>query len=204
MNAHSREVSYGQRGLTIIDRFGVALSRHAVLKHWPSKRVSDLIDIGCGFHATLLRSLIKPAGHGVAVDWELSDDLRAIKGLESFEGDLMATLPKFTDSRFDVALLLSVLEHVPRPVELLQECHRILRPDGRLLVNVPTWRGKSFLEFSAFRLGASPACEMDDHKMYYDKRDLWPRLVEAGFRPSRIKMHYHKWGLNLFACADKG
>ena len=51
---------------------------------------------------------------------------------------------------------------------------------------------------SAFRLGTSPALEMDDHKMYYDARDLWPLLVRAGFKPSGIQLSYHKFGLNLF------
>jgi hypothetical protein len=45
--------------------------------------------------------------------------------------------------------------------------------------------------------------EMDDHKMYYDKRDLWPLLVRAGFKPSQIKLHYRKFGLNLFAVARR-
>ena len=45
--------------------------------------------------------------------------------------------------------------------------------------------------------------EMDDHKMYYAKRDLWPLLVRAGFKPSRIKLQYHKFGLNLFAIVQQ-
>jgi hypothetical protein len=44
---------------------------------------------------------------------------------------------------------------------------------------------------------------MDDHKMYYDKRDLWPLLVRAGFKPSRIKLRVSQIGLNLFAVASK-
>jgi hypothetical protein len=79
----------------------------------------------------------------------------------------------------------------------------VLKPGGLLLVNVPTWRGKFFLEFSAFQLGTSPVVEMDDHKMYYDIRDLWPLLVRAGFRPSRIQLAYHKLGLNLFGVVRK-
>jgi hypothetical protein len=45
---------------------------------------------------------------------------------------------------------------------------------------------------------------MDDHKMYYDKRDLWPLLVRAGFRPSEIRLRYHKFWLNLFATVRTG
>jgi len=98
-----------------------------------------------------------------------------------------------------VILLISVLEHLSEPLEALEHCRRLARPGAVILINVPTWLGKAFLEFSAFRLGTSPAAEMDDHKMYYAKRDLWPVLVRAGFRPSRIRLKYHKFGLNLFA-----
>ena len=34
---------------------------------------------------------------------------------------------------------------------------------------------------------------------YFDPRDLWPLLVRVGFRPSEIKCHRHKLGLNTFA-----
>jgi hypothetical protein len=71
------------------------------------------------------------------------------------------------------------------------------------LVNVPSWRGKRYLEFSAFRLGMSPADEMQDHKAYYDPRDLWPLLVRAGFSPRDIRCVRHKFGLNTFAACRK-
>ena len=38
-----------------------------------------------------------------------------------------------------------------------------------------------------------------DHKAYYDPRDLWPMLVRAGFKPSLIRCHRHKLGLNTSA-----
>ena len=44
---------------------------------------------------------------------------------------------------------------------------------------------------------------MDDHKMYYDPRDIWPMLVRAGFKPSRVKVFRHKFGLNTFASCVK-
>jgi len=59
------------------------------------------------------------------------------------------------------------------------------------------------LELSAFKFRTSPACEMDDHKMYYSKRDLWPLLVRAGFKPSRIRLEYRKLCMILFATAIK-
>ena len=44
---------------------------------------------------------------------------------------------------------------------------------------------------------------MDDHRTYYDPRDLWPLLVRAGFRPSELSVRRHKGGLNTIAAARK-
>jgi ubiquinone/menaquinone biosynthesis C-methylase UbiE len=112
-------------------------------------------------------------------------------------------LPELPSNAFDAVLFISVLEHVRNPAECLSHCHRVLKAGGRLLVNVPTWYAKPVLELSAFKFGTSPACEMDDHKMYYSKRDLWPLLVRAGFRPSRIRMHYQKLCMILFSTSVK-
>ena len=112
------------------------------------------------------------------------------------------SLAGIPDESLDVILCVSVLEHLWEPLRALREFRRLLAPGGTCLLNVPSWRGKFFLEFSAFRLGLSPESEMDDHKMYYDTRDLWPLLVQAGFRPSRLRCFPHKLGLNTFAVCE--
>jgi SAM-dependent methyltransferase len=130
--------------------------------------------------------------------------LRGLDRFTFYEGTIEETLPKLQNETMDVVLLISVLEHLAEPGAALEIARRVLKPSGVLLINVPTWVGKRFLELSAFRLGLSPKVEMDDHKMYYGKRDLWPLLVRAGFKPSLIRLNYHKFGLNLFAAAQKG
>ena len=99
----------------------------------------------------------------------------------------------------DIVMCTSVLEHLRRPLDTIREFHRLLAPGGTCLINVPNWLGKRLLELSAFRLGLSPADSIDDHKRYYDPRDLWPLLVDAGFRPRNIRCFRHKFGLNTFA-----
>jgi SAM-dependent methyltransferase len=201
--APERSTSYGQQRLSLVDRFGVWLSRRAILKRLPARTDLVALDLGCGYHATLLRSLLPSLAEGVAVDVKLSPELAATPRMTSLEATVEDALPALGEGRFDLILFINVLEHLWEPLDALRHCRRLLKPGGVLFVNVPTWRGKFFLEFSAFRLGTSPALEMDDHKMYYDKRDLWPLLVRAGFRPSRIRLDYHKLGLNLFGSAAR-
>jgi SAM-dependent methyltransferase len=41
------------------------------------------------------------------------------------------------DNQYDAVVLTQVLEHVPDPWATLKEIHRVLKPDGRLLLSVP-------------------------------------------------------------------
>ena len=196
--------SYGQHGVSWVDRFGVWLSQRAIRRRLPAGNDLRVLELGCGYRATQLMALRDRMKEGTGVDFSISPELRSVPGMVFHEGLIEDTLPKIATGAYDVVLLISVLEHLRDPLAALESAQRLLRPGGVLLINVPTWRGKFFLEFSAFRLGLSPKVEMDDHKMYYDKRDLWPLLVKAGFRPSAIRLSYHKFGLNLFACAITG
>jgi SAM-dependent methyltransferase len=200
-----REASFGeQHPLTPVDRFGVWLSSRQIRRH-ASFRAKRVADFGCGFHAAFARSVLEQAAHLTLVDVSLAPDLKRHPKITAIEGGLPESLAGFPDESLDVILCVSVLEHLWEPLRALREFRRLLAPGGTCLLNVPSWRGKFFLEFSAFRLGLSPESEMDDHKMYYDPRDLWPLLVQAGFRPSRLKCFAHKLGLNTFAvCKTDG
>jgi len=135
----------------------------------------------------------------VLVDVSLSPALLDHPKVLGWEGHLPDALKQIESESLDVVLCVSVLEHLWHPEHAIAEFRRLLVPGGVCLLNVPSWRGKWFLEYSAFRLGLSPAQEMDDHKCYYDPRDLWPLLVRAGFLPSEIQCFRHKFGLNTFA-----
>ena len=195
-----RARSFGQDGrLSAVDRFGIWLSSRAIRRHVKSFAGLRVGDFGCGYDARFMRTVLDDVREAVLVDVALAPDLGADPRVRAVEGHLPEALDELPDASLDVVLCISTLEHLSEPGRAVRSCHRLLRPGGVCLVNVPSWRGKRFLELSAFRLHLSPAAEMDDHKRYYDPRDLWPLLVEAGFRPSGIRCYRHKFGLNTFA-----
>jgi SAM-dependent methyltransferase len=200
VESSERTGAYGQhRPLTPVDRFGVWLSARALRKHVTNFAGLRLGDFGCGYEARFVRSVLDEVGHATLVDVALAPDLKADPRVTAIEGALPDALRAIDDDSMDVVLCISVLEHLWDPVALLRELRRVAAPGAVCLVNVPSWRGKRFLEFSAFRLGLSPAEEIRDHKTYYDPRDLLPLLAQAGFRPHDIDCYKHKFGLNTFA-----
>jgi SAM-dependent methyltransferase len=194
-----RSSSYGQhRPPSPVDRFGVWLGARAASR---AARFSGarFADFGCGFQATFARTQLPAVDSALLVDVALADDLKHHAKVTAVEGSVLDVLPTLADGSLDIVMCLSVLEHLSEPQAALDHFRRILAPGGVCVLNVPSWLGKPFLELAAFRLGVSPAEEMDDHKAYYDPRDLWPMLVRAGFRPSLIRCRRHKFGLNTSA-----
>jgi SAM-dependent methyltransferase len=195
----TRQTAFGQDGVTFMDRAGVWLSAHQIRRRVGGFEGKDVCDFGCGFEATLMRSVLANVRSATLIDIAVADDLKSLPKVTVMEGELPGVLAKVPDESLDVILGMAVLEHLWEPAETLAHCRRVLRPGGICAINVPSWRGKPVLEFLAFRLGISPACEMDDHKTYYDPRDLWPLLVRAGFRPHGIRCFRHKFGFATFA-----
>lgn len=196
----SRQGSFGQlERMTPVDRLGVWLSGHQIRRTVGSLDGLDIADFGCGFEATYARSVLPRVRSATLVDLALADDLKQAPAVRAIEGTLPEAIRPIPDASLDVIICMSVIEHLWEPERTVVEFRRLLRPGGVCAINVPSWRGKRALEFSAFRLGLSPAEEMNDHKRYYDPRDIWPMLVAAGFRPQNIKTFRHKLTLNTFA-----
>jgi 2-polyprenyl-3-methyl-5-hydroxy-6-metoxy-1,4-benzoquinol methylase len=199
----AREGSYGQGGLSPADRFGQWLSLRRVRRELGPIHGQRLADVGCGYQARLAQAFLDSCAAMTLVDLKLDPALKRHPKVQAIEGRLPQVLGRLKAGTFDAVLLNSVLEHLEEPLKTLKALQRALKPGGRLWVNVPNWRGKAALEFSAFKLGLSPAEEMEDHKMYYTPWQLWPLLTAAGFRPSGIRLGTHKLGLNTWALCRK-
>ena len=71
------------------------------------------------------------------LEWSRGDVERGVAaGLDIMEADLNRPLPIASESQ-DCVIAFSVLEHLLMPCSFLGECHRVLRPGGRLVVLTP-------------------------------------------------------------------
>jgi 2-polyprenyl-3-methyl-5-hydroxy-6-metoxy-1,4-benzoquinol methylase len=100
------------------------------------KNSATILDIGCG-EGFFLFSAAKQGYTTKGI--EISQNAAAYAGRE-FGLDVEAR-PfeelKFPDNYFDVVTLWQVLEHVPYPLIVLKEVHRILKPEGLLATSTP-------------------------------------------------------------------
>ena len=192
-----RQTAYGEvRGLSWMDRFGTFLNERNARREVHSGDV--VADLGAGFNARLAVSVATIAQKVIVVDLSLNKNLES-PNFVLLEGRIPDVLEKIPTDSIDVCYCVNVLEHLVNPDQALQEIRRISHPSSTIFLNVPSWRGKKFLEYAAFKRGWAPAVEMDDHKCYYDPEDLWPLIVRAGFKPHEIDCRRVKFGLNTRA-----
>ncbi len=97
---------------------------------------------------------------------------------------------KFKNDEFDVITLWDVLEHVTDPKKTLNECSRIMKQNGLLVVNYP-----DIGSFVAKSMGKRWIFLLSVHLFYFDKKTIKKILNETGFEVIKIKKHFQT--LNL-------
>ena len=142
-------------------RLGAAYRTYWLYPKLTQRLQGRALDIGCGIGDMLMHR-----ANTVGVD--INPHTVAFCNARGASAVVMQPdeLP-FSSGEFDSVLMDNVLEHIPQPERLLSEVHRVLRPDGRLLVGVPGARGWA----------SDP-----DHKVFYDQDKLSACMAAAAFK----------------------
>ncbi len=149
-----------------------ALAEHWIRRHGLRRRAVLEIGGGDGWFAGLLAArgcavtLVEPAP-GACRRARRRGLARVVQGAFPGRG-----LP--AAARFDAAVLRHVLEHAARPVALLAAVRRRLRPDGRLLIEVPNLDG--------IIAGGRLQDVYAEHLSYFTPAALARAIEQAGFR----------------------
>ena len=146
-----------------------------------------VLETGCGF------------GNNLRI-FEAENEVTGIEGLEAAvsqatahgldvrQGDLERALA-VGDGSVDWVLCLDVLEHLVNPLHLMREIHRVLKANGRVVINVPnhfdlTGRLKILLghDIDVHRFFPSN-CEWDNpHLRFFTRNGIGGLLNASGFK----------------------
>lgn len=105
-----------------------------------------VLDIGCGAAGKTLyyASCGVKKIYGMDIIPKYKEEALALaldkKLIDKFEFVLTdaSNLP-FADETFDTIVMNDAMEHLSQPVKVLNECYRVLKPEGRLYVNFPPY-----------------------------------------------------------------
>jgi SAM-dependent methyltransferase len=140
-----------------------------------------ILDIGAATGGN--RSMCENFGEYVALDLsEAAVECCRSRGLRKLVQGDARQLP-FSEASFDVVVALDILEHLPEDEISIAEIARVLRPKGRLIVNVPAFQ----------RLFSSHDVSFD-HIRRYEPKELPRKLRHAGFSLD----HWTYWSFFIF------
>ncbi|MGH9554597.1 MAG: class I SAM-dependent methyltransferase [Terriglobales bacterium] len=147
-------------------------------RHFPPGRI---LDVGCGDGSALARLPVAYVPFGIEVSKELhrlADEKFSSRGGRAVRADALSGMRGLADSSFDGVVMMSYLEHEPKPRQALELAARLLKPGARLIVKVPNhacWnRRVRGARWCGFR---SP-----EHVNYFTPYLLRRLVTECGFR----------------------
>ena len=160
----------------------IALHDHISFIRRAAGNRADLLDVGCG--SATLAGLLKPRGvraMGVDFSAEAAKVAAEENGVRVVVGSLADAA--FQDRSFDIVTMFHVMEHVTNPREVLAEVARILRPDGKVILQVPNIDSWQFRLFGARWYGL----DIPRHLIDYSKDSMINLLRDSGFVPHRVR-----------------
>lgn len=141
-----------------------------------------VLDVGCG-GGLFLREMGLPVNRIAGLDF--SPSAAAVAWKTNGVPVVCGALPRapFRPASFAVITMFHVLEHLYDPVAYLESAHRLLTPDGRLVVQVPNAACWQFLLLGENWNGI----DIPRHLINFKEKDLVNLLEHCGFDIVRTK-----------------
>ncbi len=133
-------------------------SNHHILSLLGPANSRKMLDVGCGSGTFLADA--RDAGwtmSGIEINPEFPEFCRKVLGIEDVKVGMISD-PPFAEAAFDVVTRLDVLEHMYAPVLSVQQCARLLKPGGLLVVKSPNGRMQLRKERAKKMLGRRDGC----------------------------------------------
>ena len=155
-------------------KFG-AKANHFLFKDY-IKDEHSILDFGCG-GGFYLNSLKNKNKTGV----EINDIAR--KFCNKSGVNCVKSLDKVPDSSFDIIISSHCLEHVKSPFEIIKQLYNKLKPNGKIVIVVPTdnYKVKWFPD------------DINYHMYSFSPMNLGNLLDANSFKKIKTQYIYHKW-----------
>jgi 2-polyprenyl-3-methyl-5-hydroxy-6-metoxy-1,4-benzoquinol methylase len=134
---------------TLSKATGLITEKQAIhTRYLDNQSVGNLLEIGCG-SGDYMKDMqnLGWTVEGVEIDPIACRYAREVNFLKVYEGTVECA--NYPDNNFDAIVMNHVIEHVYDHVELLKECHRIIKPGGKVIVitpNIESWGHTKFQE----------------------------------------------------------
>ena len=137
---------------------------------------SEVLDIGCAAATFLLRLKKRYGVKASGVDFK---DLSGSPGFEQIDFHCGTFNPKeFEGRKFDLITMWHFLEHDYDPIGTLESVRQMLKPGGRLVIEVPR------LDSVTFRLYGNrwPGLQAPQHTVLFDRQHLLNFVDQSGLK----------------------
>lgn len=185
------------RDFNFIDYFVQKNRFKQIEKYIP--QASNLLDIGCGVYPYLLYKIRHKIKKGIGIDKEIPENNNYPENIEFINSNIVDEI-RIASESIDIITMLAVLEHFVNPRRIMQECMRVLKKNGLMIITVPSYYSQPVLNISAW-LGICSKEEIYDHKNWFKKEDLEEIVLENGFRI--LESSYYNFGFNILMVCKK-
>lgn len=152
-----------------------------------------VLDFGCGngSMAALLREDV------AEVDGLEVNDMPRALARDSFDltvYDGLDSIPE--DRKYDAIVSNHVFEHIPHPIAMLRDLHKILKPSGKVIIMVPVE------DFRTARNADWRSPDVNQHLHTWTPLQFAHTLREAGFEPQEVRTITSAWTHKAFFLGD--
>ncbi|MGI8555123.1 MAG: class I SAM-dependent methyltransferase [Pyrinomonadaceae bacterium] len=149
--------------------------------HLPQKENAKYLEVGCGLGYFLdgIRAASRWQVCGIEFGKESVEHARQKLNLDVRQGELSEV--NFAAREFDFIRICNVLEHVKDPLLMLEECRRIIKPDGYLHLSIPNGLTDSQSLVNFYESEKTPPLSKDGHLFFFPKETLLRMLEKTDF-----------------------